>query len=36
MATEAAPAEVGDKGLKKGANGFVDALVIGLASTATA
>src|SRR6476661_597737 len=36
MATEAAAAETGDKGLKKGAIGFVDALVIGLASTAPA
>ncbi len=29
-------AEVGDKGLKKNAIGFVDALIIGLASTAPA
>jgi amino acid transporter len=36
MATQAAAVETGDKGLKKGAIGFVDALVIGLASTAPA
>jgi amino acid transporter len=36
MAAEGAVAETGDKGLKKDAIGFVDALVIGLASTAPA
>jgi amino acid transporter len=36
MAAEGAVAETGDKGLKKNAIGFVDALVIGLASTAPA
>lgn len=36
MTTESMAAETGDKGLKKDAIGFVDALVIGLASTAPA
>ena len=36
MATDVAVTETGDKGLKKNAIGFVDALVIGLASTAPA
>ncbi len=36
MAVEGAVTETGDKGLKKNAIGFVDALVIGLASTAPA
>jgi amino acid transporter len=36
MTADAVVAETGDKGLKKNAIGFVDALVIGLASTAPA
>jgi len=36
MATDATVAQTGDKGLKKDAIGFTDALVIGLASTAPA